>query len=374
MSSDLDHQLAAWLANRDEPVVRAALADACGADPESARRARALMAIDGLLALRMRGMSPASFRQAIEVRISELAQVDFRRGVLRSLPRRRMEVVRWLVAAALIAITTMLWWAPWTPTQPTPMIADTSMHTAPLTGGGELTLQPGSAWLPATAGGRLQAGVADLVVSKRTAEPFVVDLGDTGITVLGTVFRLRREGAAGSVFLQQGHLAISRRADTWDLKAGEVLDLSASSVGRGQLLIDGWFASPGPQKMSWSPAPPATVTFTAPAGQADTWALAEHAVDGVGKVTLITSGTGDPGTSWGLVASERDGDVWLLAGDDLAKIPVPSTRGWWPGVPPHKQLAANGDGHFDPKDVVKIGIAIGGGAGSITVQEPVAWP
>ena len=66
MSSDLDHQLAAWLANRDDPEVRAALADACGTDPESARRARALMAIDGLLALRMRGMSPASFRQAID--------------------------------------------------------------------------------------------------------------------------------------------------------------------------------------------------------------------------------------------------------------------------------------------------------------------
>ena len=109
MSSDLDHQLAAWLANRDDPEVRAALADACGANPESARRARVLMAIDGLLALRMRGMSPASFRQAIEVRISELAQVDFRRGVLRSLPRRRTAEVRWLVASALIAITTMLW-------------------------------------------------------------------------------------------------------------------------------------------------------------------------------------------------------------------------------------------------------------------------
>lgn len=373
MSSDLDHQLAAWLANRDDPEVRAALADACGANPESARRARVLMAIDGLLALRMRGMSPASFRQAIEVRISELAQVDFRRGVLRSLPRRRTAEVRWLVAAALIAITTMLWWAPWMPTPPTPMIADASVHTVPIIGGGELTLQPGSAWLPATSGGRLQAGAADLVVSKRAAEPFVVDLGDTGITVLGTVFRLRREGAAGSVFLQQGHLTISRRADTWDLKAGEVLDLSASSVDRGLLLIDGWFASPGPQKMAWSPAPPATLTFTAPAGQAVTWALAEHAVDGLGKVTLITSGTGDPGTSWGLVATERDGDAWLLAGDGLAKIPVPSIRGWWPGVPPHKQLATNGDGHFDPTEVVKIGISISGGAGSITVQEPVAW-
>ena len=52
---------------------------------------------------------------------------------------------------------------------------------------------------------------------------------------------------------------------------------------------------------------------------------------------------------------------------------VPILRGWWPGMPPHKRLAANGDGRFDPASVVRLGLSVSGGAGTLIVQELVSW-
>jgi len=373
MPSDPESLLAAWLADRDDPAARAALAEACSADRALARRARALQALDGLLALRLRGLTAVAFRGALEKRMTALASTDFRRGVLRALPQRRTIAMRWLAAAAVLAITTLLWWAPWTPTVVTTLIADAGLRTLPLPGGGELTLQPGSAWLPAATGGRLQAGAADLEVAPRSGSPFRVGLGDTEVTVLGTLFRLRRQGAAGSVLLERGRIAVQRGSESWTLEAGEALDLAATPVRRGRLMLDGWSASRGPQTMICRQAPPATLTFTASAGQEETWALAERPIDGLGNITLLVSASGAPGTAWGLIASERDGDTWLLGGDQLAAISTPILRGWWPNMPPHKQLAGYGDGHFDPTSVIRLGISVSSGAGTLTVQEPVAW-
>ncbi len=375
MPSDPDTLLAAWLADRDDPTARAALAEACVADRALARRARALQALDGLLALRLRGLTAIGFRAALDERMAVLAAADFRRGVLRALPRQRSPTVRWvaMVAAAALAIATLLWWAPWTPVPFASVIADAGEHNLALPGGGQLTMLPGSAWLPTTEGGRLQAGAVDLDVATRSGSPFRAGLGDAEVIVLGTQFRLRRQGSAGSVLLERGRITVERGTERWTLAAGEAIDLAATPVRHGLLLHDGWSASPGPQEMLCRPTPPATLTFTAPASQGEAWALAERSVDGLGTVTLLASGSGAPGTSWGLVASERDGDAWLLGGDQLAAIPVPILRGWWPGVPPHKRLAANGDGRFDPASVVRLGLSVSGGAGTLIVQELVSW-
>lgn len=374
MPSDPDSLLANWLADPDDATARTALAEACVADRALARRARALHALDGLLALRLRGMTAVAFHAALDERMAALAAADFRRSVLRALPPRRRIAMRWLATAAILAIATLLWWAPWTPPTEATVVADAGTRTLPLPGGGGLTLQPGSAWLPEPTGGRLQAGAADVEVAPRGGgEPFRAGLGDAEVTVLGTLFRLRRQGAAGSVLLERGRVAVARGGERWTMAAGDALDLAATPVRHGRLLLDGWRAATAPQAMACSAAPPATLVFTATAGPGETWALAERPIDGLTTITLLASGSGSPGTAWGLVASERDGDAWLLGGDQLADVPTPVLRGWWPGMPPHKRLAANGDGRFEPATVVRLGISVSGGAGSLTIQEPVAW-
>lgn len=118
------------------------------------------------------------------------------------------------------------------------------IRTVRLPDGTDMTLDAGSQARVAAPGATrrvfVDRGRAMFAVAKDKAHPFVVTVGDTGVTALGTHFSVERRGRDKVVALTEGSVRVATPAGARTLSPGEVL-----TAGAGRLAV-----TPGAQEES----------------------------------------------------------------------------------------------------------------------------
>jgi len=209
-----------------------------------------------------------------------------RKVAQRSAPSRRVKAVGWALAGACACAAAAIAWQWSRPPQLLPIFTVAANgDERPLSGDGQ---GPAEGWsgvlrvggdrlgvAPRTslqlvqhdrAGVRLKlarGAVAAAVSKKQLGQVFEVEAGRYTVSVVGTRFRVRSDGDVLNVDVAEGRVRVgSRSGDTWEVNAGQSLQVEASQ-GR----LGNWAGADFPE-LSASPPPPGEDAGAAPTTQA----------------------------------------------------------------------------------------------------------